>query len=54
MTIATTIKINKNKGRLNGSLERILLDYCQLKADKDEKVIELVKKSYKNLKIWLK
>lgn len=51
MMIAAPIKINKNKGRLNGSLEIILLDYCQLKADKDKIIIEHIKKSYKNLKI---
>lgn len=50
--IAANIKINKNGGRLNGSLERILLDYCQLKGDKDKIIIELVEKSYKDLKIW--
>lgn len=49
MIIAAAIKINKNEGRLDGSLDRILLDYCQLKADKDEKIIELVKRSYKKL-----
>ena len=54
MIIAAAIKINRNEGRLNGSLERTLLDYCQLKADKDEKIIELVKKSYKDLKMRLK
>jgi hypothetical protein len=53
MIIAANIKINKNGGRLNGSLERILLDYCQLKGDKDKIIIELVEKSYKDLKIWL-
>jgi len=45
MIIAAAIKIDKNEGRLNGSLERILLDHCQLKGDKDKKIIELVKKS---------
>ncbi len=45
MMIAAAIKINKKEGRLKGSLERILLDYCQLKGDKDKKIIELVKKS---------
>jgi len=49
MIIAAAIKINKNEGRLDGSLDRILLDYCQLKADKDERIIELVKRSYKKL-----
>ncbi len=33
MTIAAAIKIDKNEGRLSGSLERILLDHCQLKDD---------------------
>ena len=45
MMIAAAIEINKKEGTLKGSLERILLDYCQLKADKDKKIIELVKKS---------
>lgn len=45
MIIAAAIKIDKNEGRLKGSLERILLDHCQLKGDKDKKIIELVKKN---------
>ncbi len=45
MMIAAAIEINKKEGRLKGSLARILSDYCQLKADKDKRIIELVKKS---------
>ncbi|GAF84155.1 unnamed protein product, partial [marine sediment metagenome] len=45
MMIAAAIEINKKEGRLKGSLERILSDYCQLKGDEDKKIIELVKKS---------
>ena len=49
MMIDAAIEINKKEERLKGSLERILLDYCQLKGDKDKRIIELVKRSYKNL-----
>jgi len=49
MMIAAAIEINKKEGRLKGSLERILSDYCQLKGDKDKKIIELVKKNRRTI-----
>ncbi len=50
LIIAAAIKINQNEGRLSASLDRILLDFCQLKTDKDEKIIDLVKEAYKKLR----
>ena len=49
MMIAAAIEINKKEGRLKGSLEKFLLDYCQLKGDKDKRIIELVKKNLRTI-----
>lgn len=44
--IAAAIKINRDKGRLAGSLEEILSRHCGLKQPQDAKLIELIKSGY--------
>ena len=47
--IAAAIKINRDKGRLAGSLEEILSRHCGLKQPQDAKLIELIKSGYSEM-----
>jgi len=49
MGIAAAIKINQDKGKLAGSLEKILSRHCGLKQPQDAKLIELIKSGYSEI-----
>ena len=49
MMIAAAIEISRKEGILKGPLEKFLLDFCQLKDDKDRKIIQLVKKNLRTI-----